>query len=244
MILLIINILTAFLFIGIAYLITEKNAPHVLSGYHQLSAEEKNEFDLKPFLSFFKNFHLALGVSIIILSLGFYFFGNIDALIFTLVFLPLLAYLFFIFRIKAFYPSSQKKTLNIAFGMLLVALLGVSALLFTGQKSSEIIISDSGINITGMYGEEISYSQISSIQLVYHLPEIKYKTNGYATENVKKGYFKTVQGKKIKLLLNNLESPYILFKLIDDKEIYFSKNKNENKFLFDTILKEMEKQVH
>lgn len=110
-------IFTGFLFIGIAYILTENNAKYLLSGYNTMSKEERQNFDLKSFLPFFKKFHTYLGISIIIIGLIFKFlFSNkISGLIITLY--CILAYIYFIANSPKYYlknfPSTNKLALII-----------------------------------------------------------------------------------------------------------------------------------
>lgn len=54
----IVSILLAFIFIGIGFLISEKNAKYLLSGYNTMSEEDKKNFNLTEYLKFFRKFHI------------------------------------------------------------------------------------------------------------------------------------------------------------------------------------------
>ncbi|MGE8293271.1 MAG: DUF3784 domain-containing protein, partial [Sphingobacterium sp.] len=47
----------------VAFLVTEENADSSLSGYNTLSPTEKQQFDIKTFVPYFRKFHLSLAVS-------------------------------------------------------------------------------------------------------------------------------------------------------------------------------------
>ena len=62
-------LLLSLVFIGLGFLITNNNASYLLSGYNRLSAEEQQKIDIKPFIQFFRNFHIFLGGSFLVLGL-------------------------------------------------------------------------------------------------------------------------------------------------------------------------------
>ena len=51
-------IITIICFIGIAYFTNEENADGLLAGYNTMSKKEKESFDLKNYLIFFKKFFI------------------------------------------------------------------------------------------------------------------------------------------------------------------------------------------
>ena len=61
-------------FIGFGYLITEKNAPYLLSGYNTTSKEKQVQVYLKGLLHFLKRFHINLEISQSIIGFSLYYF--------------------------------------------------------------------------------------------------------------------------------------------------------------------------
>ena len=69
-------IVTSAIVICCGYIVTEKNADILLAGYNTMSKKEKEKFDLKGYLGFFKKFMLSVGVySFIIYSILYLFFS-------------------------------------------------------------------------------------------------------------------------------------------------------------------------
>ena len=60
---LIVLLITSLSYIGIAFLVNEKNAKYLLSGYNTMSEPEKEKFDIKSYLIFFKKYWINLGVT-------------------------------------------------------------------------------------------------------------------------------------------------------------------------------------
>ena len=60
---LIVLLITSLSYIGIAFLVNEKNAEYLLSGYSLMNKQEKEKFDLKSYLIFFKKYWINIGVT-------------------------------------------------------------------------------------------------------------------------------------------------------------------------------------
>ena len=63
MIVLIVLLITSLSYIGIAFLVNEKNAKYLLSGYNTMNKQQKDKFDLKSYLIYFRKFWINIGVS-------------------------------------------------------------------------------------------------------------------------------------------------------------------------------------
>ena len=105
---------------------------------------------------------------------------------------------------------------------MILTLVFVLVLFFAGMRENKWIESPDEIKITGIYGETISKSEIKEIKEVDVIPPIRMKTNGYATGNIRKGYFKTKEGEIIKLILNSDQSPYTFILKTNGQKIYFN----------------------
>ncbi|WP_428835639.1 DUF3784 domain-containing protein [Sphingobacterium ginsenosidimutans] len=93
----------------VAFLVTEENAASSLSGYNSLSSTEKQQFDIKAFVPYFRKFHLSLAVSYLLISLFLLFaVSSYWAKIFGIAY-PLLAYIFFIWKANSFFIKRNKK---------------------------------------------------------------------------------------------------------------------------------------
>lgn len=93
----------------VAFLVTEKNADASLSGYNTLSTAEKQQFDIKAFIPYFRKFHLLLAVSYLLISIfPLFAISSHWAKIFSIAY-PLLAYIFFIWKANSFFLKRNKK---------------------------------------------------------------------------------------------------------------------------------------
>lgn len=116
--------------------------------------------------------------------------------------------------------------------------LAIVAMFFHSLQDNKIEISNNIIKIKGDYGMEIKTNEIKTIQLVDKLPEISIRTNGFALQTIKKGYFKTANGEKIKLLINTDKQPIIYITTTDNQKIYYS-SKNESNLIILNELKQI-----
>ena len=72
-------LITSVIVAGCGYIVTESNADILLSGYSTMSKKEKEKFDLKGYLNFFKKFMLSVGVYSFIIYLLILLFFTVEA---------------------------------------------------------------------------------------------------------------------------------------------------------------------
>lgn len=226
------------LFVAIGFFVTEKNAKSLLSGYNEMSEEEQQKFDLKSYLAFFKKFHFFLGISFLIgFCVFFYFVNSTAGLLFWGIY-PVLAYIYFAFKSSNFSKKSGNQWHKFFSFTLLISILVLLIWIFAdGFTENKLIYKTTAIEITGSYGEIVPKSEIKSVELVNELPKISKKTDGFEVGGTRKGYFKTENGKIVKLLLNTERKPILLITLKNGKKIYYSAKSKSNK----ELIKEIEK---
>lgn len=116
-------------YFAIAFIVTENNAKYLLSGYNTMSKDEKASFRLKEYIAYFKNFHLFLGFSNLIILLVIYYSLGINAAGIVLGIYPLIAYMYFIRKSQEFSVNKKlNKQHNLGFYILLGTLLFVAIL--------------------------------------------------------------------------------------------------------------------
>ncbi len=224
------------LFIGIGFIITESNAKYLLAGYNTMSKEEQSQIAIKPLLSYFRKFHLFLGISFIVLGLILtYVFSEVVSGAFIVIY-PCLAYIYFVITSAKYGEGLNSKRKNkIAIYILVATLLFVVGLLGYGVRENKISIAPDAIEIHGPYGEVLMPSEIARIELIHELPKITFKSNGFALGKINKGYFKTEDGERVKLILNSENKPYLLFVKDDGNKIYYAAKSESNAKLFEII---------
>jgi hypothetical protein len=232
-------LILSLLFVTIGYIVTEKNAKYLLSGYNTMSEENRKAFDLSSYIPAFRRFHLFLGVSFLLIGSAFTFLISETAAGIFMAVYPIVAYISFLGIGKKYYRGNKGKGSNIGIGILIAALIFILALMALGTRENEMRISNEKITIDGMYGEEIAVSGILSVCLVDSLPLITLRTNGFGLGNIRKGYFMTSNGIDVKLIMNSGNNPCILITKNSGEEIFYSAREIPNKTIFAEIQKKI-----
>lgn len=230
--------LLSLIFIGIAFLVTENNAKYLLSGYNTMSEQERQKFDIKSYIAYFKKFHIFLGISVFIIGSILYYFINPDWSGIFMGTYPILAYVYFIWKGNQFSKINDRKQNRktiIAMSFMFSVFIAIAAMFFYTLQDNQIEINDNIVKIKGYYGMDLKTNEIKSIELVNELPEISIKTNGFALQTIKKGNFKTKNGENVKLLINSVEQPIIYITTNTNQKIYYSSKDKSNQKIFDQI---------
>src|SRR5690606_5353956 len=240
----IVSIFLSLIFIVIGFIITEKNAKYLLSGYNTMSEEDRKHFDLTAYLNYFRKFHIFLGISLLITSLILYYFVDADySGIFADVY-PIAAYLYFIWKGKRFtnMKDSQNKS-SFIFAVVIMSTVLISIIaMFTYTLQDNIIeIKEDIVQINGIYGMDIPVIDIKSIELVEELPEITLKINGFALETIEKGLFKTSDDEKVILLINSQKNTIIFIITKTNEKIYYSSKEKSNQEIYHQLIQVLKK---
>lgn len=222
------------LFIAIGFIVTENNAKYLLAGYNTMSKVEQDQVDLKSYISYFKKFHLFLGTSFILIGMLLINSGYENEISIFVVAYPLLAYIYFIATSTKYFNAKKNKIGALLLG---IGLIFIVVMFIRDFKETKLILNSNSIEFQGDYGEIVPFEKIKSIQLVNKKPKIVLRTNGFSAGTIKKGFYKTDTGEKVKLIINAENKPYILITKSDGNKIYYSAKEQSNEKLFDSINK-------
>jgi len=228
----ILNLIVGLFMIGIGFLV--KSSPDLIAGYNTMPKEEKN-IDIEGLSTFMRNGLITIGLSIIIgyyifKWIGFTMIANSMILIVTLVGVTIL-----LINAQKF-DHNKTKNYKLIYFITGLTFLFVIGLITYGFIPSKTIYGDDTIRFSGMYGFEISISDIENIELSDKLPTIKIRTNGFSFGNVKKGFFNLDKYGKSRLLIHSDLAPYlILSKNNGDKIIINFKDRIETEKTYDKI---------
>lgn len=223
-------------FVAIGLLVNEGNARYLLSGYNTMKEEDRKKVDIKSYIPYFRKFHIFLGVSFFVIGSALTYFINDNIGGIFLAIYPILCYLFFMVSMSKF-SNSGKNGNRTGIIILLITLLFVIGLIAMGLRENRIHFNTDQIKLDGSYGETILKTEIKSIELINELPEIRIKTNGFAMGTIKKGYFKTKRGDKVKLILNTENSPYLLITKKNGMQVFYSSKSPSNHVIADSLKK-------
>ena len=210
-------------------IITEKNAPQLLSGFNTLSKEKQAQVDLKGLLQTMRDYHFKIGGGSTLVALILYFLNWKDAAMFTVTFGPILGYFYLIPKMQEFYGEAAtgiQSQAKIGVVILAVVVLGVGGMLVYGYQDNQLEISSEELIFSGMYGLEIQKGAVAELRILDRLPKITKRTNGFATQHMLKGKFRTADGKKVHLILNARQGPFLEINRSKKPTVYFSLEQN------------------
>ena len=167
----------------------------------------------------------------LVLFLGGIVTNYIEISIFPFTILIMIIIFGYLFYLQKYDHNKKSKAETILFIVIAFITLSVTIIVFSlGREANEIKINDKTIVIDGSFGTTIKREEIKNIELVYDLPEISLRINGYSDGSaIKKGDFKLKNGEKVKLYIQSKSGPYIKISTIKN-EIYIN-YKDENQTL-------------
>lgn len=223
------------LFMATGFIVTEKNAKYLLSGYNTMSSEDRIKVDIRAYIGYFRKFHLFLGISLLMVGISLTYFINANAGGIFITIYPILAYFYFVTTGSKYAKGFSNKGQTVGLVVLAGTLLIVIGLLGYGMKEDRLVINSNGMELTGSYGETLTQSEIQSMKLVNQLPEISIKTNGFALGSIRKGYFKTKEGEVVKLIMNAESRRIMLITKNSGEKIYYTPKNPLNEEWVDKI---------
>lgn len=90
-----------------------------------------------------------------------------------------------------------------------ITVIFVGAVMFFSTRPTTVVQYEDSFEIKGMYGEEVPYEEIVTVELLEHLPAITMRTNGSAVGPKLRGHFNTREYGAVKLFLDKSRPPYI-----------------------------------
>ena len=196
----------------------------LISGYNMMSKEEQAKVDIEGvakaigWMSYIMA-ALFIGMGLLI---EFEQWNLLWVITIAIIFVPFC----FMFYSRRFYPKGMKRTgtgspkmKRISMGVTVVTLIGAGIIVYFSIQPTKFNVDSEAFEISGMYGDKISWEEISEIQLVNELPEIAIRSNGASVGSIRKGNFKFKNGEKAKLFVDRSVPAFITFTWND--ELYY-----------------------
>jgi hypothetical protein len=221
-------------FIGFGFLL--KAFPDLIAGYNTMTKEQKANVDIRGLSTFMRNVLIVIGLVIIagnflLRLVGFPLIAS--SLTFVV---PFVGIAFLLVKAQKFDHNNQGSKSKMTYFVLGFVVLSVLGLLYYGTTPAKIEINGASIHITGMYGIELTGSDIQEITMREKLPSIIKRTNGFSFGSSNKGNFKLEEFGKCKLFLQSDNGPYlVLIEKNGEKIILNRKNKTEAEKVFENI---------
>ncbi|MCE7042342.1 DUF3784 domain-containing protein [Dyadobacter sp. CY312] len=229
-----IALLLSVIFFSVGFIVTKNNAKYILSGYNTMSEAKRAAVDLDGYLKFFKRFHIILAISLFAGTVLISLINNNWASMFMTLY-PLVAYMYMIIAGNKYNADKgQKMTSYVVGGATLLVAAFVVISQFSDYETSELVLKENVLEIKGSYGVTLTKQEILGQKLANELPEISYKSNGFAAGDYAKGSFKLKNGKEVKLYVNKKVSPFILLNTAKG-DIYYNTDEEDNAELYKKI---------
>ena len=117
-------------------------------------------------------------------------------------------------------------------------IIAVSLVVYFSYKEPKFVSDVNAFKMKGMYGVNIPFAEISEADTIgWHLvPARSIRTNGISLFKVHRGYFRTMNGNKIKLSVRSGVSPVIRITDSDGMVHYINrKNPDETRHIFSSL---------
>jgi hypothetical protein len=229
-----IALLLSAIFFSVGFIVTRNNAKYILSGYNTMSEAKRALFDIEGYLKFFKRFHIILGISLFLGTVLISLINNNWASMFMTLY-PLVAYMYMIIAGNKYNADKgQKLTSYVVGGAALLVAAFVVISQFSDYETSELVLKDNVLEIKGSFGVRLSKEEILDQKLINELPEISYKSNGFAAGDYAKGSFKLKNRGEAKLYVNKKVSPIVLLNT-SKGDIYYNSDKESADGLYKKI---------
>lgn len=201
----------------IGFLIKYKKAYWLISGYNTMSAEKKKNVDTEALGGFVGNICFILAgivlTATVLLTMGQ---GALGGIIFALIF-PVAIYTLIHaqkfdgnnFNSEGKMKTGSKAIVGWIIAVLVIITIGVGVMMVQSGKTAEYTLDNGILTISGMYGQEIDLSKVSSLDMKDTIPEVLARTNGSALGSMLKGNFKLEYLGQAKLFIDQSESPFI-----------------------------------
>lgn len=108
----------------------------------------------------------------------------------------------------------RKRSYWISSVLFVVVIGSIGVLAFFGYQPYELVVKEKTFEITGMYGDEWKMEDITRVELMENMPEVKWKVSGFALSTMSKGVF-SVKDYGNSLLFLHKGGPYLYIQAKD-----------------------------
>lgn len=197
--------------------------PQLLSNYHSFTEEEKASPAFHRYLKSVRNIMITIAI---VLVGGEWFSWWLNSNVYRILSIVLVCILLLYLLYVQGKISSRMKRKSRIYGIFVFVLI-TGLVVFPLCRGTSVGYENETLRISGMYGTEIPSSEIRRVSLEQTLPEITWRTNGLSVGDVKKGYFRTADDRKVKLFLASDKAPFLHVQTIWNEDIYINSSHPE-----------------
>ncbi|WP_409273519.1 DUF3784 domain-containing protein [Neobacillus sp. SCS-31] len=200
--------------------VVRKGAYWLISGFAFRPKEEQEKLIKEGFPQRVGTLLIATAAGmILLLPLLFTSFPYVVEVIIGFMLIFLLGGIIYLSRYET--PAKRKRSYFITSCIALITFVSLGLLMYFGYEDAEMLFKKEGIEITGMYGEEIPYEDILNFKLIEEMPKATVKVDGFGTSNIAKGKFK-LEGLGTSLLFIQKGKPPYLHIETKDRHIFIN----------------------
>ncbi len=237
--LLAVHMIIILLFLILGWAVRKKEAYWLISGFASRPKEEQEELIHSGYLHKIGSLLIvtAMGM-LILLPLMFTTFKYVMEVQFGFMMIFLMGGMVYLSKYEV--PKKRKRSYIINITLFIAIIGGISGLTYYSYQGYELVTKEESFEITGMYGDEWNYEDITSIELMEELPQVTIRTNGVGLPTLSKGHFKVTGYGSSLLFIQKVSSPYIYIELKDKKIFINDKNPEHTKTWFEQVREKAE----
>jgi len=200
----------------------------LLAGYNTMSKEARDKIDKTRLSKIAGNLILRIALSFALMGVAMHF--DLTWIFFILMAFFIIDLAVTIIRLNL---GSTKNLViaSVIIGIIALTFAGVGVMIYNGERETVVNVLANKIEIKGMYGLDIDFSDVAGISLIEKsMSEIGTgrKTNGYdGFGQTLKGNFNSGELGKILLFVKSDQIPTIWIELEGKEDIYISFNNSE-----------------
>jgi hypothetical protein len=199
----------------------------LISGYNTLSSEKKKNVDIEGLANFAGNLCLVMAGIIGLAGVLMLEQKMVAAGIFFVLLFPLSIYS--IVKSQQYDGNTRqadgtmtrnaKWKIGLPVALLLIAGVGVGVLFYQSSQPIATVLTQDYLEIKGLYGEKIAWTEITEVALIAEIPQITARTNGASLGEKKRGNFRLKDVGAAKLFLETSNPPFIYIEREQGKPI-------------------------
>ncbi|MGD6780376.1 DUF3784 domain-containing protein [Sutcliffiella horikoshii] len=223
-----IQLTVVLIFLLIGWAIVKKEAYGLISSFRSRPKEEQEELIQNGYPQ--KTGKLLIGTAIVLLIMLPLLFTSFPyAMEVQIGVMVVLLFGGFIYLSKYEVPKKRKKSYIISTSIAVVTFGFLFVVSYLGFQEAELTLRENSFEISGVYGDEWRFEDITQVDLVEEMPEVYLRTNGYGMQSISKGHFKVKDYGSSLLFIYKGNSPYLLIKTNDDTIFINSKDAEKTK---------------
>ena len=237
--LLIVQVIVILLFLLLGWVIRKKKGYGLISGFATRPKEEQEQLISNGYPQKMGMLLIitALGM-LILLPLMFTSFKYAMEIQFGFMIVFLLGGIIYLSKYEV--PKKRNRSYIISVSLFILVIGGIGVLSYFSYQGYELVTKKDSFEITGMYGDEWTYEDITSIELMDDLPEVTVRTNGVGLPTLSKGHFKVTGYGSSLLFIQKGSSPYIYIELKDKKIFINDKDPEQTRLWYQQLNEKME----